>query len=51
MAKRKKSILQLEGSLGYITKNGIEYVRFRKYYNGKQKEFTGKTKEDVEKKL
>lgn len=40
-----------EGSWGKKTINGIQYERFRKIYNGKSKEFYGKTKKDVQEKV
>jgi len=47
MARRVKG----EGSWGKKTINGIQYERFRKIYNGKTKEFYGKTKKDVQEKI
>lgn len=35
------------GTYDYITRNGITYVRFRKMYNSKRKEFIGKNFEEV----
>lgn len=41
------------GSWDTITKGGISYYRFRKKYNGmtSRKEFTGRTKADVKRKV
>ncbi len=39
------------GTWDTIIKNGQEYVRFRCTYGGERKEFTGKTKKEVQKKV
>ena len=39
------------GTWDVITKNGKEYQRFRCTYGGVRKEFTGRTKKDVQKKI
>ena len=40
------------GSWDTVTKKGIVYYRFRKTYDGMiRKEFTGKTKSDVKRKI
>lgn len=40
-----------EGSWGKKTIRGIDYIRFRKQYNGVYKEFYGKTKREVQNKI
>ena len=47
MSRREKGT----GSWDTVTKKGITYYRFRKKYNGKIKEFTGRTKTAVRKKI
>lgn len=39
------------GSWGTVTKKGVVYQRFRKNYDGKPKEFIGRTKKDVRQKI
>lgn len=39
------------GSWGTVTKKGVVYQRFRKNYDGKQKEFIGRTKREVRQKV
>lgn len=40
-----------EGSWGKRSINGIPYIRFSKVYNGKRKEFYGRTKREVKEKV
>lgn len=47
MARRVKG----EGSWDKKNINGIQYERFRKIYNGKTKEFYGRTKREVQEKI
>jgi len=48
---RRRSILELEGSLTKRVINGIEYFAYRKYYDKKRKQFYGKTIDELEKKV
>ena len=49
MARREKG----SGSWDTVTKNDITYYRYRKKYNGmtSRKEFVGRTKADVKRKI
>ena len=51
VAKMATKRLNGEGSWGTKTISGKKYVRFRKIYDGKAKEFYGKNQSDVKKKI